>query len=179
MGGYSENGQGLIDHGTLESGVSDKWFDKLSRLIEWFVHADSDGRNNVWFDCQSAFYVWHLNAVRPWQLYLATFFHKNSLQAKTKKMIQSDPKTRFFHFLKNFAIYFCWKCPLIKIYAVIYLTVQIPNLGKFLLFSYNLKGFQPISLQDSLITNTSPVWMTGSHWFFACRQTVRTGKGFN
>ena len=98
---------------------------------------------------------------------------------KNKKMIKSDPKTRFFHFLKNFAIYFCWKCPLIKIYAVIYLTVQIPYLGKFLLFSYNLKGFQPISLQDSLITNTSPVWMTGSHWFFACRQTVKTGKGFN
>ena len=70
-------------------------------------------------------------------------------------MIKSDPKTRFFYFLKNFAIDFCWKCPLINIYVVIYLTVQIPYLGKLLLFSYNLKGFQPISLQDSLITNTS------------------------
>ena len=50
-----KNGQGLIDHGTFQSGVSDKWFDQLSRLIEWFVHADSDGRNNVWFDCQSTF----------------------------------------------------------------------------------------------------------------------------
>ena len=28
-----KNGQGLIDFGTFESGVSDKWFDELSRLI--------------------------------------------------------------------------------------------------------------------------------------------------
>ena len=100
MGGYSENGQGLIDHGTLESGVSDKWFDKLSRLIEWCVHTDSDGRNNVWFDCQSAFYVWHLNAMRPWQLYVATFFHKNSLQAKTKKWSKVTQKQGFSIFWK-------------------------------------------------------------------------------
>ena len=77
--GIVKNGQGLIDHRTFQSGVSDKWFDQLSRLIEWFVHADSDGRNNFWFDCQSTFYVWHLNAVGPLQLYLATFVHKNSV----------------------------------------------------------------------------------------------------
>ena len=34
---------GLIDHGTLKSGVSHKWFDELSILIECFLHADSDG----------------------------------------------------------------------------------------------------------------------------------------
>ena len=28
-----KNGQGLIDFGTFESGVSDQWFDELSRLI--------------------------------------------------------------------------------------------------------------------------------------------------
>ena len=33
----------LIDHGTLKSGVSHKWFDELSRLIKWFLHANSDG----------------------------------------------------------------------------------------------------------------------------------------
>ena len=37
-----KNEWGLIDHGTLKSGASHKWFDKLSRLIEWFLHADSD-----------------------------------------------------------------------------------------------------------------------------------------
>ena len=46
MGGYSQNEPGLTDHVTLESGVSDKWFGELSKLIEWFVHADSDGRND-------------------------------------------------------------------------------------------------------------------------------------
>ena len=38
-----KNGWGLIDHGTLKSSVSHKWFDELSRLTEWFLHADSDG----------------------------------------------------------------------------------------------------------------------------------------
>ena len=32
----------LLDQGTLKSGVSYKWFDELSRLIEWFLYADSD-----------------------------------------------------------------------------------------------------------------------------------------
>ena len=35
--GMVKNGQGLIDHGTLKSGVSHKWFDELSRSIEWFL----------------------------------------------------------------------------------------------------------------------------------------------
>ena len=38
-----KNEWGLIDHGTLKSGVSHKLFDELSILIEWFLHADSDG----------------------------------------------------------------------------------------------------------------------------------------
>ena len=41
--GIIKNGWGLIDHGTLKSGIFLKWFDELSRLIEWFLHADSDG----------------------------------------------------------------------------------------------------------------------------------------
>ena len=36
-------GWGLIDHGTFKSGVSQKWFDELSRLTEWFLYADRDG----------------------------------------------------------------------------------------------------------------------------------------
>ena len=38
-----KNEYGLIDHGTLKSGVSHKWFDELSILIQWFLYADSDG----------------------------------------------------------------------------------------------------------------------------------------
>ena len=37
-----KNGQGFRDHGTFKSGVSHKWFDKLSRFIEWFLCNDSD-----------------------------------------------------------------------------------------------------------------------------------------
>ena len=37
--GIVKNGQ---DHGTLKSGVSHKWFDELSKLVEWFLHVDSD-----------------------------------------------------------------------------------------------------------------------------------------
>ena len=32
-----------LDHGTLKSGVSHKWFDELSKLIEWFLCTDNDG----------------------------------------------------------------------------------------------------------------------------------------
>ena len=39
----SKMGEALY-HGTLKSGVSPNWFDKLRRiLIEWFLHADRDG----------------------------------------------------------------------------------------------------------------------------------------
>ena len=41
--GVVKNGRGLIDYRTLKSGVSHKWFDELSRFIEWFLHVDSDG----------------------------------------------------------------------------------------------------------------------------------------
>ena len=40
--GMVKNGGDLIDHGTLKPGVSHKWLEKLSRLIEWFLLADSD-----------------------------------------------------------------------------------------------------------------------------------------
>ena len=41
--GVVKNGRGLKDRGILKPGISYKWFDELSRLIEWFLHADSDG----------------------------------------------------------------------------------------------------------------------------------------
>ena len=31
-----------FNNGTLKSGGFQKWFDKSSRLIEWFLHADSN-----------------------------------------------------------------------------------------------------------------------------------------
>ena len=43
MGEFGQKWEGLIDHGTLKSGVCHKWFDELSRLIQWVVLADSDG----------------------------------------------------------------------------------------------------------------------------------------
>ena len=55
--GMVKNRWGFTDHGTLKPGVSHKWFDELSRLIEWFLHADSDG---IIF--YSTLYLWHLNA---------------------------------------------------------------------------------------------------------------------
>ena len=38
-----EKGWGFTDHGTLKLGVFHKWFDKLSRLIEWYLYTGSDG----------------------------------------------------------------------------------------------------------------------------------------
>ena len=38
--GMVKNGQELLDHETVKSGVSRKWFDELNTLMEWFLHAD-------------------------------------------------------------------------------------------------------------------------------------------
>ena len=38
-----KNRWGITDYGTHKSGVSHNWFDELSRLIEWYLLADSDG----------------------------------------------------------------------------------------------------------------------------------------
>ena len=47
--------------------------------------------------------------------------------------------------VKKKFIKFCWKWPSN--------TVEILNLGKLLFFSYNWKNFEPIRLQDFLITS--------------------------
>ena len=52
-----KNGWGLKDCGTLKLGIYHKWFDELNRLIEWFLHDDSDGM--IFY---STLYPWHLNA---------------------------------------------------------------------------------------------------------------------
>ena len=60
--GVVKNEWGLKDHGTLKPGISHKLFDELSRLTEWFLHADSDG---IIF--YSTLYLWDLNAGEPVQ----------------------------------------------------------------------------------------------------------------
>ena len=43
MGGHGQKWvTPFRSYGTLKSGASHIWFDELSRLIEWFLHADSD-----------------------------------------------------------------------------------------------------------------------------------------
>ena len=78
-----KNGQSLKDRGTLNPGISHNWFDELRRLIEWFLHADSNGIIFYY-----SLYLWPLNAEGPLQLYLARAFKENCLCAKTtKKMV--------------------------------------------------------------------------------------------
>ena len=43
--GMVKNERDLQDNETLKSGVSHKWFDESSRLVEWFLHTDSDRIN--------------------------------------------------------------------------------------------------------------------------------------
>ena len=40
--GVVKNGWSIKDRGTLKPDISHKWFDKTSRLIGLFLHADSD-----------------------------------------------------------------------------------------------------------------------------------------
>ena len=43
MGGYAKKWvKPFRSYETLKSGASQKWFDELSRLIEWFLYGDSD-----------------------------------------------------------------------------------------------------------------------------------------
>ena len=43
MGGYAEKWvRPFRSYGTIKSVESNKWFDESSRLIEWFLHCDSD-----------------------------------------------------------------------------------------------------------------------------------------
>ena len=103
--GIVKNGWGLRDHGALKSGISHKWFDKLSRSIEWFFYADSDGvifGFTINLLCINLLYSTFINAGGPLQYYLARVFKKNSLSAKM------SPKYGFF-LLKNVVFDFCWK----------------------------------------------------------------------
>ena len=68
-------------------------------------------------------------------------------------MIKNDPEIGFFHYLKKKLFSFAGND--LKNDTVIYLTVQMAYLEKLLFWSYSWKGFQPIRLQDSLITYTS------------------------
>ena len=126
-----------------------KWFDKLSRLIEWW--------NNFWFDGQYTLHLWYLNAGGPWQLCLAVFFRKTYLWEKNKKIwSKMMPKLGFSFILKNFVIDFCWKhTNIMSIDIGIYFIVQISYLGKFLVLSYSRTGFQAVRLEVSLITYIS------------------------
>ena len=90
------NGWCLIDHGTLKSSISHKWFDESSRLIEWFLHADSDGKNNFGFDGQYTLNLRHLNAGGPLQLYLTINFLEKILFG------QKWPQNRVFPLLWKF-----------------------------------------------------------------------------
>ena len=54
--GAVKNGQGLKDRATLKPSISHKWFGELKRLIELFLHGDSDG---IFY---STLCLWHLNA---------------------------------------------------------------------------------------------------------------------
>ena len=91
---------GTQNHGPYELGVSHIWFDELRRIIEWFVHGDSDGRNNFWF-------VLHLNTKGPLVVVLShIFLRKTPFGQKQQKMIESEPKTRCFHYFEKFCNWF-------------------------------------------------------------------------
>ena len=40
--GVVKNRRGILYYGSLKLSASHKWFDELSKLIKWFLHADSD-----------------------------------------------------------------------------------------------------------------------------------------
>ena len=76
--GIVKNGWGLIrPYGTLKSRASHKWFDELSRLIKWLLHADNNGDSqsvvSLIFECWGAL-----------PLYLAVLFRKSPFSQNNK-----------------------------------------------------------------------------------------------
>ena len=61
--GVVKNGWGPKDHGTVKPGLSYKWFDEFRRLIEWFLHADSDGIIFCLYSVSLTFKCWGTTAV--------------------------------------------------------------------------------------------------------------------
>ena len=104
------------------------------------------------------------------QLHLARFFRKNSCCKKTTKNDKKWPKDRVFPYFEKIIYWFSLETTL-KWYCF---TVLIPYLGKLFFVSYNWKAFQPIRLQDSLITYLLMKWL--DQWFFTYRQTARKVK---
>ena len=60
MCGHSQKWARPFTSGNYKSGVSYKWFDELSRLIEWFLHTDSDEK--IFNLTANLLSTWHLNA---------------------------------------------------------------------------------------------------------------------
>ena len=92
MGGHSQKWWSLIDHGIPKSGVSHKWW---IEQIDWMIFPCWYWWNNFWFDGQSTWYLWHVNAVVSLQV-LEIFFLKNSIWTKKPKYALKWPQNRVF-----------------------------------------------------------------------------------
>ena len=102
LDGHGQSQVGLINQGNLKSSVSPKWFDELSKLIDfcwqWW--------QMFWFDGQSTLYLWHLNPGGPLQLYLAWFFlEKMPFREKEHHMLKND-FLGFFYCFEKFCYWF-------------------------------------------------------------------------
>ena len=90
MGGHGQKWVRAYRYGTLKSGVSHKSFDKLSRLIEWFLHADSDGI--IFGLTVYPLFIFGKCTGGPLQLYFP--------------LVKNDPKARFFLYFEKFCHWF-------------------------------------------------------------------------
>ena len=101
--GMVKNEWGLVDHGTLKLGKCHKWFGELSILIEWFLHADSDG---IIFDLMASpiYFVFYFGTIVV-VLSQPEFIEKISFGQKW-------PQKEFFLYFEKF----CQNWDLLKTY---------------------------------------------------------------
>ena len=64
-------------------------------------------------------------------------------------------KQGFLNLLENLVVNCYWIWSIMKIYIILFVSAQIPHLGKFLFLTYGPKCFQPIRLQYFLMNHIS------------------------
>ena len=161
-----KNGYSLLVHGTLKSGVSHKWFYKLSRLSEWFLHADGDG---IFLVLRPVYFVSF--TFKCWLTSTIILSWVPPLKKKKKKVFSI---LKFCHWLLLEALNKIW-------YYLFYCTnpsmsgkILIVELLLETLSTSQIAGFCDCWWNES--PDISPDGMTGSLWCYACRQIAGRGK---
>ena len=117
------------NHGTLKSGVSQKWFGELSRLIEWFLCTESDGyplsyQNLLFWAC----IVWHRFSTNQIVRYFKLKKRKNYMRYQVEFLL---PLKLQKYPILGYVVKYSWPISL-QDFLLLLLLVNLNNGGSLL-----------------------------------------------